>query len=208
LRRPITVWAALRDTQVPVWITIPRVLAPASEARASVGGVEADQPRSEDRRLAMLDGLTVDRIADHGDEGVDRGIFGDEALVPRLLTRSNQHQLESAAPDDAAAKPCENGMAVAPIGGIGFRAGGFASIRIGGLVAEADEIEHMDRAGPIVGAEGCKGFLCRVDMLGHVAAFLGKSSIETRGWTLFGHRPRALTCADAQQVGGLPCRIG
>src|SRR5262245_17626531 len=115
----------------------------------------------------MLDRLTIDRVADHGDEGVNGGILGDEALVPLLLDGSDEHQLKSASPDDATAEAREDGMALAPVAGIGFGARGFAPIRIGGLVAEAYEIEHMDRPGPIVRAEGCKSLLSRVDMAGH-----------------------------------------
>jgi inner membrane transporter RhtA len=40
--------------------------------------LEADQPRILDRRLPVLDRLAIDRIADHGDEGGDGRIFGDE----------------------------------------------------------------------------------------------------------------------------------
>src|SRR5262245_47842550 len=75
------------------------------EPRAGRGGAETDQSRIEYRRLAMLDGFTVDRIANHGDEGSDGGILGDEALVPLLLNGSDEHQFESASPDDAPAKP-------------------------------------------------------------------------------------------------------
>src|SRR5262249_45338894 len=105
--------------------------------------------------------------ADHGDEGGDGGILRDEALVPRLRNGSDEHQFEAAAPDDAPTEPCEDGKAFPPIGGIGLRTRDFAPIRIGGLVAKADEIEHMDRAGPLVRSEGCKSFLSRVDMAAH-----------------------------------------
>jgi hypothetical protein len=33
------------------------------------------------------------------------GILGDEALVPLLLNGSDEHQLESASPDDATSEP-------------------------------------------------------------------------------------------------------
>src|SRR5262245_42189844 len=80
-------------------------------------------------------------------------------------------------------------MALAPIGGVGFSARGFAPIRIGGLLAEAYEIEHMDRPEPIVRAEGCKSLLGRVDMAGHAVLLSQKDAVEKRNG-LFSLCPR------------------
>src|SRR5262245_2662996 len=80
-------------------------------------------------------------------------------------------------------------MALAPIGGVGFSARGFAPIRIGGLRAEAYEIEHMDRPEPIVRAEGCKSLLGRVDMAGHAVLLSQKDAVEKRNG-LFSLCPR------------------
>ncbi len=70
--------------------------------------------------LAVLHRFAIDRIADHLDEGGDAWIFGDEAVIPALLLRADQHQLEPALPDDAAAEALEHRAAFAPIGRIGL----------------------------------------------------------------------------------------
>src|SRR5262249_35528263 len=81
-----------------------------------------DQAGIFHRRLAVLHRFAVDGVADHLGEGGDAWIFGDEAMVPALLLGTDQHQLESALPDDAAAEALEHRAALAAIGRIGFRA--------------------------------------------------------------------------------------
>ena len=49
-----------------------------AETHAGPAGLKADQTRILDRRLPVLDRLAIDGVADHGDEGGDARIFGDE----------------------------------------------------------------------------------------------------------------------------------
>src|SRR5262245_51400338 len=112
----------------------------------------------------MLHRLAIDGIADHFDEGCDRRIFRDEAVVPAFLRRADQHQLEPSLPDDPPAEPFEHRPALAAISRIGFRPGCLASIRIGGLHAQPYQVEHVNRAFAIVLAELSEYFLGRIDM--------------------------------------------
>ena len=57
--------------------------------------------------------------------------------------------------------------ALAPVGRIGLGPGRRAAIRIVGALAQPHEIEHVDRARALVGAEGGEGLFCRIDMAGH-----------------------------------------
>src|SRR4029078_4052457 len=81
-----------------------------------------DQPGILHRRLAMLHRFAVDRIADHLDESGNAWIFGNEAMIPALVLRADQHSFEWTLADDLATKPREHRAALAAIGGIGFRA--------------------------------------------------------------------------------------
>ena len=83
-----------------------------SDARGA--GLKPDQPRILDRRLPVLDRLAVEGIADHGDEGGDARIFGDETEIPALVGRPDQHELEPAAPDDPSAKTEKTGRLSRP----------------------------------------------------------------------------------------------
>ena len=76
----------------------------------------------------------------------------------------DQHQFEPALPDDAAAEPFEHRAAFAPIGRVGFRAGRLAAVGIGGLRAQADQIEHVDGPRPVIGPELREYFLGRIDV--------------------------------------------
>src|SRR5215467_8183983 len=66
-------------------------------------------------------------------------------MVPALVLATDQHQFEPALPDDAAAEPLEHRPAFAAISRVGFGAGGFAPVRIGGLLPQAHQVEHVDR---------------------------------------------------------------
>src|SRR6187402_1389740 len=85
-------------------------------------------------------------------------------MVPALLLRADQHQLEPALPDDAAAEALEHRAAVAAIGRIGFRAASLAAVRIGGVLAQAYQVEHVDRARAVVVPELRENLLGRIDM--------------------------------------------
>src|SRR4029078_9835760 len=67
-----------------------------------------DQAGILDRGLAVLDRFAVDRIADHLGKRRDAWVFGDEAVVPALLCRPDEHQLETPLPDDPATQPLEH----------------------------------------------------------------------------------------------------
>src|SRR5215813_14724886 len=116
------------------------------ESRAGRCWREADQPRVKHGRLAVLHGLSIHWIADHLDKSCDRGVLRNETLIPLLFTRSNEHQLEAAAPDNAATKFGEDRIALASVGRIGLCPRRIPDIRIGGLVPKPHEIEHVDRA--------------------------------------------------------------
>ena len=115
---------------------------------------EADEPRILHRRLPVLDRFAVDGVADHRDESGDARVLGDEAEIPALLRWSDQHLLEAAAPDDRSAEARENRLALPPVSRISLGPGRVTPVRIGRMSAQFDQIEHMDRAGPVVGAEG------------------------------------------------------
>jgi hypothetical protein len=132
-----------------------------------------DQPRVLDRRLPVLHRFAINRIADHLDKSGDRRIFRDEAMIPALMGRADQHQFKPALPDDASAQAGEHGPAFAAIGGIGVRAARLPSVAVAGLRAQPHEIEHVDRPGAVIGAECGEGFFGRIDMAGHKAL---------RGW--------------------------
>src|SRR5262245_29594052 len=85
-------------------------------------------------------------------------------MVPAFLLRANQHQFETALPDDAAAEPFEHRAAFAPIGRVGVRASRLAAVGIGGLGAQPDQIEHVDGPRTVIGAELREDFLGRIDM--------------------------------------------
>src|SRR5690348_7611424 len=123
-----------------------------------------DQPGIPNRGLAVLYRLPVDGIADHLDEGADARIFGDEAMVPAFLLRADQHQLEPALPDDAAAEALEHRAAVTAIGRIGLETARLAAVGIGRILAQAHEVEHVDRPGPVALPEFCEDLLGRIDM--------------------------------------------
>ena len=131
----------------------------------------ADQAGILDRGLAVLDRFAVDRIADHLGERRNAWVFGDEAVVPALLCRPDQHQLEPPLPDDPATQPLEHRPAFPAIGGIGFRPRRLAAIGIGRLLAQPDQIEHVDRPGPVIGLELRENFLGRIDVA-HAASSL------------------------------------
>src|SRR5437867_8300076 len=124
----------------------------------------ADQAGILDGGLAVLHRFAVDGIADHLGERRNAWIFGDEAAIPALRLGPDQHQFEPALPDDAAAEPFEHRAAFAPIGRIGFRARRLAAVGIGGLRAQANQIEHVDRTRPVIGPKLRKHFLGRIDV--------------------------------------------
>src|ERR1700674_3609159 len=109
----------------------------AAEAVARGQRLQWDQARIHYGRLAVLHCLAIDGVAQHLDEGRDRGIFGDEHPVPVLARLGpDQHQLEGALPYDAAADALEYRRAVAAIGGVGLGARRGAAVGIGGALAE------------------------------------------------------------------------
>ena len=112
----------------------------------------------------MLDRLAIGGIADHLGEGGDAGVFGDEAMVPALVRRSDQHQLETALPDDPAAQPLEHRTAFPAIGRIGFRAGRLTAVGIGRLLSQPDQIQHVNGTWAIIGPELREDFLGRIDV--------------------------------------------
>src|SRR3954465_6541235 len=85
-------------------------------------------------------------------------------MVPALGLGADQHQLEPALPDDAAAEAFEHRAAVAAIGRIGFRAAGLAAIGVGGVLAQAHEVQHVDRARAVVVPELRENLLGRIDV--------------------------------------------
>ena len=64
----------------------------------------------------------------------------------------------------APAKPLEHRAALAAISRIGLGTRGLAAVGIGGLRAQAHQIEHVDRTRPVVGPELRKDFPGRIDM--------------------------------------------
>src|SRR5262245_39761717 len=98
----------------------------------------------------MLHRFAIDGIADHLDKSADAWIFGDEAVVPALRLRTDQHQFETALPDDLAAEPLEHRRALPAIGRIGFRAARLAAVGIGSLLPQPHQVEHMDRTRPVI----------------------------------------------------------
>ena len=60
---------------------------------------------------------------------------------------------------------------LAPISRIGLGASRPAAVRIGRASAQADEIEHMNRTRPVIGAEGGESLSCRVDVAGHAGPY-------------------------------------
>src|ERR1700722_2627315 len=148
---------------------------------------EADEPRILHRRLPVLDRFPVDGVADHSDEGGDARVLSDEAEIPALLGRSDQRLLEDSAPDDQAAEARENWLALPPVSRISLSPGRSALVRIGGVGAQFDQIEHMDRADPVVGAKGGKSLFSRIDGAGHatsVSAGAPPSGARLRGYTI------------------------
>src|SRR5579883_1031677 len=103
--------------------------------------------------------LAIDRIADHLDEGGDFRIFRNEAVMPMLILRADQHQFETALPDHLAANAREHRTAFAPVGRIGFSPRRIPPVGIGGARAQADQIEHMDGTGPVIFAKPREYFL-------------------------------------------------
>src|ERR1700730_14545833 len=79
-----------------------------------------DQAGILDRGLAMFHCLPVNRITDHFRKCRNAWIFGDEAMVPTLFRRPDQHQFEPALPHDPAAQPFEHRPAFPAIGRIGL----------------------------------------------------------------------------------------
>src|SRR5262249_13134706 len=124
----------------------------------------ADQPGILDRGLTVLYRLAINGVADHLDESGDAWIFGDEAVVPPLLRWSNQHQFESALPHNPSSEPLENRPALAPICRIGLCSARLAAIGIGSLLAQPHQVQHVDRARPIVLPELREHVLGRIDM--------------------------------------------
>ena len=124
----------------------------------------ADQAGILDGGLAVLHGFAIDGIADHLGERRDAWIFGDEAVIPALRLGPDQHQFEPALPDDAAAEPFEHRAAFAPIGRVGLRPRRLAAVGIGGLRAQANQVEHVDGPRPVIGPELCEHFPGRIDV--------------------------------------------
>jgi hypothetical protein len=116
------------------------------------------------RRLAVLHRFPINRIADHLGEGGDAWIFGDEAVIPAFLHWADQHQFEAPLPDDPAAQPFKHRPAFPAISRIGLRAGRLAAVRIGRLLPQPHQIEHVDRAWPVVGPKLREYFLGRIDV--------------------------------------------
>src|SRR5713226_5150708 len=112
----------------------------------------------------MFHRFPVNGIADHFRKRRNAWIFGDEAVVPAFLRRAYQHQFEPALPHDAAAEAFEHRSAFPAIGRIGFGAGRLAAIGIGRLLAQPDQIEHVDRTRAVIGAELRENFLGWIDV--------------------------------------------
>src|SRR6267142_997397 len=123
-----------------------------------------DQVGILDRRLAMFDRFAVDGIPDHFRKCRNARIFGDEARIPALFGRPHQHQLDPPLPDNLSAEPLEHRAALPAIRRIGLRAGCLAAIGIGRLLAEPDQIEHVDGPGPVIGPELREDFPGRIDV--------------------------------------------
>src|SRR5277367_5537655 len=64
-----------------------------AEANSDRPRRQADEPRILHPSLPVLDRFAVDGVADHGDEGGDSRVLGDEAEVPALLRWTDQHLL-------------------------------------------------------------------------------------------------------------------
>ena len=120
----------------------------------------------------MFHRLTVNGIADHLGERADIRILGDEAMIPPLFLRPDQHQFKPALPDDPPTEPRKHRAAFPAIGRIGLRAGRLAAIRIGRLFPQADQVEHVDRTRPIIGLKLREHFLGRIDMAHAWSPFL------------------------------------
>src|SRR6266404_6018445 len=90
----------------------------------------------------MFHRFPVQRIADHLGEGGNTWIFGDEAMVPTLFRRTDQHQFEPSLPDDPAAQPLEYRPAFPAVGRICFGAGRLATVGIGRLPPQPRSEEH------------------------------------------------------------------
>ena len=69
---------AQRPTGGKTVSTAAAVFAGSAKTHAGRAGPKADQARILDRRLPVLDRLAIDGVADHGDEGGDARIFGNE----------------------------------------------------------------------------------------------------------------------------------
>jgi hypothetical protein len=139
-----------------------------------------DQAGILDPGLTVFDRFPIDGVADHFGERRNGWIFGDEGVIPAIFLRPDQHQFEPALPDDLTAEPFEHRAAFVAIGGIGFRAGGLAAVGLGGLVAQPDQIEHMDRSRPIVGLELREDFLGRIDVAHAGSSFKMPTVCTTR----------------------------
>src|SRR5271168_2449318 len=143
-----------------------------AEANSDRAGREADEPRILHRRLPVLDRFAVDGVANHGDEGGDNRVLGDEAEIPALRRRPDQGVLEGAAPDDRPPEARENRPALSPVGGIGLSPGRVAPVRIGRMSAQFDQVEHMDWAGPVVSAKGGESLFGWIDVTAHATSRL------------------------------------
>src|ERR1700754_54436 len=85
-------------------------------------------------------------------------------MGPALLLRADQHQFETALPDDLAAQPLEHRCTLTAIGRIGFRAARLAAIGISSLFPQPHQIEHVDRPWPVILPELREYLLGRIDM--------------------------------------------
>jgi len=66
-----------------------------AEANSNRARRQADEPRILHPSLPVLDRFAVDGVVDHGDEGGDSGVLGDEAEIPALLRWTDQRLLEA-----------------------------------------------------------------------------------------------------------------
>src|SRR6201999_584139 len=87
--------------------------------------------------------------------------------IPALLRGSDQRLLEPSAPNDRSAEMREDRLALAPVSCVGLGPGRLSGVRIGRGGAQFNQIEHMDWAGPVVGAKSGERLFGRIDISGH-----------------------------------------
>lgn len=128
--------------------------------------LESDEARVFYRRLAMFDRFAINGIADHLHERIDAWVLGNEDAVPALRRRADQHVFEAADPMLFAAQASKDRSAIARIGAISFFAGCIAAVGVRRFRSKPNEIQHVNRAGPLHLAKYGELFFRRIDVVG------------------------------------------